>query len=99
LAEVQITLSDDVIDVLVQTVDWKRLFAHCIAVPGLAAGCGYCGSRRSYVTLSTGDRARVKDCLLTADPARISSLKSALRATKLVVFTRAASGTLQQHTI
>jgi hypothetical protein len=98
LAEVQIALTDDILDVLVQTVDWRRLFAHCIAVP-TPTGCGYCGSRRGHVALSDGDRSRVKDCLLTADPARISSLKSALRATKLVVFTRAASGTLQQHII
>lgn len=99
MADATITLTDDILDVLVQTQDWKRIFAHCVAIPEPAAGCRRCGSRRPYVTLSGSDRDRVKACLLGADPVKISSLKSALRAAKLVVFTRAESGTLVPHTI
>ena len=95
---VSVGLTDDIIDVLVQTQAWKSFFSHCVAVPAAPAGCRRCG-RSAAITLSPGDRARVKDCLLNADPSRISSLKSALHAAKLVLFTRAASGTLQRHEI
>lgn len=94
----QVSLTDDIIDVLVQTQDWKRIFAHCIAVPS-SVGCGHCGRHAAFPSLSPGDRDRAKACILGADAQKISSLKSALRASKLVIYTRADSGRLVPHII
>lgn len=94
-----VTLRDDVIDVLVQTSAWRRLFPNCMAVPQ-RPGCSYCGSSyRTTLALSPADRSRAKGCLLSADPVRISDLKRELGATTLIVFTTGTGGTPTRHTI
>jgi len=97
LADIVATLRDDVIDVLVQTDAWKRLFPGCLAVP--SQPCSFCGGRRGSWTLSGGDRSRAKSCLLGAGAGQISGLKAALNAGTLVLFTRDGSGKLVRHTL
>jgi hypothetical protein len=93
-----VVLRDDVIDVLVQTAAWRRLFPNCMAVP--TRGCSYCGSSyRTSVALSPSDRSRAKHCLMSADPTRISDLKRELGVTTLILFTNGAGGTPTRQTL